>query len=107
MTHADGLQTCKQAAWLFVEQSIEQDNGGIEFVGRDLEGHRMNRQRHCLRAAASQDLLATINRIDGGVEKLAIDCDSTQTPLQQEMAQRLLNFGMQDIGKLMGVVAVG
>jgi hypothetical protein len=33
MTHADGLQACKQAALLFVEQSIEQDNGGIEFVG--------------------------------------------------------------------------
>jgi hypothetical protein len=67
----------------------------------------MNRQSHCLSAAASQDLVATIGRIDSGVEKLAIDCGSTQTPLQQEMAQRLLNFAMQDIGKLMGVVAVG
>ncbi len=107
MTHADGLQASKQAALLFVEQSIEQDNGGLEFVGGDLEGHRMNRQRHCLSAAASQDLVATIGRIDCDVEKLAIDFGSTQTPLQHEMAQRLLNFGMQDIGKLMGVIAVG
>jgi len=37
MTYADGLQACKQAALLFVEQSIEQDNRGLEFVGGDLE----------------------------------------------------------------------
>ena len=82
MTHADGLQASKQAALLFVEQSIEQDNRGLEFIGGDLQGHRMNRQRHCLSAAASQGLLATIGRIDCGVEKLAIDFGSTQTPLQ-------------------------
>jgi hypothetical protein len=107
MTHADGLQAGKQAALLFVEQPIEQDNRGLEFVGGDLEGHRMNSQRHCLSAAASQGLVATIGRIDCGVKELAIDFASTQTPLLQEMAQRLLNFGMQDIGKLMGVVAIG
>jgi hypothetical protein len=67
----------------------------------------MNRQRHGLSTTASQDLVATIGRIDCRVEKLAIDFASTQTPLLQEMAQRFLNFGMQDIGKLMGVVAVG
>ena len=75
--------------------------------GETWRADRMNRQRHCLSAAASQDLVATIGRIDCGVEKLAIDFGATQTPLQQEMAQRLLNFGMQDIGKLMGIVAVG
>jgi hypothetical protein len=107
MTHADGLQAGKQAALLFVEQSIEQDNRGLEFVGGDLQGRRMNRQRHGLSAAASQGLVATIGRIDCGVKELAIDFASTQTPLLQEMPQRLLNFGMQDIGELMGVVAVG
>ncbi len=107
MTHADGLQAGKQAALLFVEQSIEQDNCGLEFVGGDLEGHRMNSQRHCLSAAAGQSLVATIGRIDCSVDKLASDFGSTQTPLLHEMAQRLLNFGMQEIGKLMGVVAVG
>ncbi len=106
MTHADGLQASKQAALLFVEQSIEQDNRSLEFVGRDLQGHRMNRQRHGLSAAASQGLLATIGRIDCGVDKLAIDFASTQTLLLQEMAQRLLNLGMQDIGQLIRVVAV-
>src|SRR6266480_1848918 len=96
MTHADGLQASKQAALLFVEQSIEQDNRGLEFVGGDLQGHRMNSQRHGLSAAAGQGLVATIGRIDCGVHKLAIDFASTQTPLLQEMAQRLLNVGMQD-----------
>ena len=67
----------------------------------------MNSQRHGLSAAAGQGLVATIGRIDCGVDKLAIDFASPQTPLLQEMAQRLLNFAMQDIGKLMGVVAVG
>src|SRR5437762_14346078 len=67
----------------------------------------MNSQRHGLSAAAGQGLVATTGRIDCGVDKLAIDFASPQEPLLQEMAQRLLNFGMQDIGKLMGVVAVG
>ena len=107
MAHADGFQASKQAALLFVEQCIEQDNRGLEFVGGDLQGHSMNSQGHGLSTAASQDLVVTIGRIDCGVEKLAIDFTSTQTPLLQEMTQGLLNFGMQDIGKLMGVVAVG
>ena len=107
MTQADGLQAGKQAALLFVEQAIEQQDGGLEFIGGNLEGDRMNRQRHCLSAAASQDLFATIGRIDGGVEKLAIDFGSAQTPLRHQMAERLLNLGMQDIGQFMGVIAVG
>jgi hypothetical protein len=59
-----------------------------------------------LGAAASQGLVAALGGIDRGIEKLAIDFDSAQSLLADEMAQRLLNFGVQDIGKFMGVVAM-
>jgi hypothetical protein len=60
-----------------------------------------------LGAAASQGLVAALGGIDRGIEKLAMDSDSAQSLLLDEMAQRLLNFSVQDIGKFMGVVAIG
>jgi len=42
-----------------------------------------------------------------GIEKLAIHLDSSQALLLDQMAERLLHFGVQGIGQFMGVIAVG
>ena len=43
----DGFQTRIETSLLFVEQTIEEQNGGLEFIGRDLKsgdiGHDGNR----------------------------------------------------------------
>ena len=107
VTQPEGLQAGEQAALLFVEQSIEQENRGVEFVGRDLEGGGVNGHRNCLGTAASQGLPAPNGGIHGGIEKLAIDFGSAQTLLLQQMAERFLNLGVQQVGQLLGVAAVG
>lgn len=56
----DGFQGGKQTALLFVEQAIEEDDRGLEFIGRDFEVGRVNSQRERLRAAASHGLVAAI-----------------------------------------------
>lgn len=38
MPQLDGFQAGKEAALLFVQQTVEQQNGSFEFVGRNLEG---------------------------------------------------------------------
>ena len=107
VTQPQGLQAGEQAALLFVEQSIEQDNRGVEFVGRDLEGGGVNGHRNRLGTAASQALLAPNGGIHGGIEKRAIDFGSAQALLLEQMAERFLNLGVQQIGQLLGVAAVG
>ena len=42
-----------------------------------------------------------------GIEKLAIHLHSRQALLLNQMAERLLHFGVQGIGQFMGVIAVG
>src|SRR3984957_16662650 len=53
----DRLQAGKQAPWLFVEQAVEQENGGFEFIGRDLEGGRVRDQRDGIGRAPGSDLI--------------------------------------------------
>jgi hypothetical protein len=51
--------------------------------------------------------LATPGGVDGGIEKLPLDFGSAQAMLLDQMPERLLNLGVQGVGQLRGVVAVG
>jgi len=51
---ADGLQPGKQAALLFIEQAIEQRDGGLEFIGRSLEIGGMDGYRNGLSTAPGE-----------------------------------------------------
>jgi hypothetical protein len=41
VAESNGLQAGKQAALLFVEQAIKEDDCGFEFIGRDFEVSRV------------------------------------------------------------------
>jgi len=66
----------------------------------------MDGHRNSLSAATRQHLFAAWGGLDGGIEKLALHLHSCQA-LLNEMTQRLLHFGVQVIGQLLGVVAMG
>jgi len=106
VAQADGFQPGKQSALLFVEQAIEQKDGSLEFIGRSLEVGGMDGYRNGLSAAPGEQLLAARDGFDGGIEKLAIHLHSHQALLLDEMAERLLHFGVQGVGQFMGVIAV-
>ena len=54
VTQSQGLKTGKQSALLFVQQTIKEEDRGLEFIGRQLERFGADRQRNGLRAAADQ-----------------------------------------------------
>ena len=58
---ADGFQAGKQAALLFVEQPIEQDDSGLECIGSDLQVGRVS----CPLANRSTGHAAVANQLPG------------------------------------------
>lgn len=107
MTDPNRLQSGKQSALLFVEQAVKQEDGGLEFIGRQLESGGVDGYRNGLRAAAGQHLLAAFDRIDGRVEELAIDLHPTEPLQPNQVAQRLLHLGVECVGQFRSVVAIG
>ena len=107
VAQADGLQPGKQSALLFIEQAIEQQDGGLEFIGRSLEVGGMDSHRNGLSAAPGEQLFAARGGFDVGIEKLATHLHSRQALLLNQMAERLLHLGVQGIGQFIGVIAVG
>ena len=67
----------------------------------------MDSHRNGLSAAPGEQLLAARDGFDGGIKKLAIHLHSRQALSLDQMAERLLHFGVQSIGQFMGVIAVG
>jgi hypothetical protein len=54
VAQADGLQPGKQAALLFIQQAIEQEDGGLEFIGRSLQVGGMGGYRNGVSAARGE-----------------------------------------------------
>jgi hypothetical protein len=87
-------------------KKIEQKDGSLEFIGRSLEVGGMDSHRNGLSAAPGEHLLAAWGGLDGGIKKLALDLHSCQALLRDQMAERLLHFGVQGVGQFMSVIAV-
>ena len=54
MTDPNRLQPSKQSALLFIEQAVEQEDGGLEFMGRSLEVGGMDGYRNGVSAAPGE-----------------------------------------------------
>ena len=54
VAQADGLHPGKQSALLFIEQAIEQEDGGLEFIGGSLEVGGMDGYRNGVSAAPGE-----------------------------------------------------
>ena len=79
---------------LFIEQAIEQQDGGLEFMGRSLEVGGMDGYRNGLSAAPGEPLFAAGDGFAGGIEKLALHFHSRQALLLDQMAERLLHLSL-------------
>jgi len=62
-----GLQTGKQATLLLVEQAVEKQNGGFEFIGRYLQSGSIGHQRNRLRGSPGAELISRLPTIGGSV----------------------------------------
>ena len=92
MAQTNGLQPSKQAALLFIEQPIEQQNGSLQFIGGNLKRGGMDRHRDGMSTAPGQHLGAARDGFDGGIKKLAIHFHAPQALLRDQVAKRLLHF---------------
>jgi hypothetical protein len=54
VAQADGLQPGKQSTLLFIKQAIEQEDGGLEFIGRSLEVGGMDGYRNGVSATPGE-----------------------------------------------------
>ncbi len=87
MAYPDGFQSGKQTALLFIEQTVEQKDRSLEFIGRHLQTRGVNGHRNGLSTAAGERLCTPLHGADSGVEKLAADIGPAQALLLDQMAQ--------------------
>jgi hypothetical protein len=74
-----GLQTGEQPPLLFVEQAVEKQNGGFEFIGRYLESGSIGHQRNRLRGLPGAELIPSLFTIGGSVQEASGHVRATQT----------------------------
>ena len=53
----DGFQAGEEAALLLVQQAVEQQNGGLEFIGRKLERRGIGHQRNGASGLSGAELI--------------------------------------------------
>jgi hypothetical protein len=92
------LQAGVEAALLFVEEAVEQNDGRLEFLGRALEDRGVGETGNQFRGLARQDLLATDGRLGTGVEVQATHLGAVEETALHEDTQRILYLGMQGGG---------
>ena len=57
----------EQATLLLVEQAVEKQNGGFEFIGRYLESRSIGHERNGLRGSPGAELIPSLPTIGGSV----------------------------------------
>ena len=68
MPQFERFQSGVEPTLLFIEQAIEQEDSGFQFVRRNLQSRRIHQHGDGLDAAACQELSAAANRIVGAIE---------------------------------------
>lgn len=94
----DRLQAGVETPLLLIQQAVEQQDGGLEFIGRDLESRRIGDDRDCCSGSSCQDLVAADGGIDRRVQIQARDLLSAQAALLKQVAQGVLHFSVQGVG---------
>src|SRR6266566_8193252 len=102
MTKFDGFQAGVQASLLLIEQAVEEQNGGLELFGQNLQSTDIGHDGNRLRYSPRQILLTTGGAIDRCVQVPAVDFAALKAALVGQLTQRVLHFDVQSIGKING-----
>src|SRR2546427_10450264 len=102
MTQFDGLQTRVKSPLLLVEQAIEEQDAGFEFIRGDFKSADIGDNRNRLRWLPCPQLLAVERGIDRRVQKQAGDFGPAEAPALDQLTQRVVYFHVQSIGEIMG-----
>lgn len=80
----DGFQSSEEAALLFVQQAVKQQNGRFEFIGRDLKSGGIGHQRNGAGGLPGADLIPRLPAIGGGVQESTSHFGSAQTAAKDQ-----------------------
>lgn len=102
----DRFQAGDQAALLFVEQAVKQENGRFEVIVGHGERAGIGDQRDRVHRATDPDLIFRAPRVGGGVQKATGEGDAAQSTLPHEIVQRILHIDVEPIGEFIGQPAL-
>lgn len=98
------FQAGKEAALLLVEEAVEENDGGLEFLGRALEGRRVDETGYQFGGLARKDLLAARNRFRRGIEEQTIQLRAVEKTALHEDTEGILNLGMESGREFVGEI---
>lgn len=87
---------------LFIQQTIEQDDGCFHFVGRDFQTRSVDHGGNGLAAAPREALPLAHGRIEGRVEEQAGDEFSRDALLLDQLPQSVLHLDVQGLSEFFG-----
>jgi hypothetical protein len=83
------------APLLLVQQTVEQQNYGLEFMGRNLESGGVGYQRNGEGGLSSLDLIPCLPAIGGSIEEASSHFCAAQTSLADQIVERILHLSME------------
>jgi hypothetical protein len=101
------FQTGVQTALLFIQQTVEQNNGGFQFVWGDFQKRGVDDGREGLHTAAPEQLALAAAGIERGVEVEAREGLTRDPALLDELAKRIVYLDVQGLSKFCGEIALG
>ena len=102
MSQLHGLQTGEQPTLLLVEQAVENQNGGFEFIGRYLKSRSSGEQRNRLRDLPGAELIPSLSTIGGSVQEASPHLGPPQTSRTHQVMKGVLDLDVECVGQLVG-----
>ena len=99
------LQSGKQAALLLVQQAIEQQYGGFQFLLRDLQYRHIRCNGNCLNGASRLKLPKPNSAVRSRVKVAAGDDLPSHPLLLRQLMQRILHIDVQGARQFIGEIS--
>src|ERR1700730_6365458 len=94
MSQFERFQAGVAQTLLFVEQNVEQEDGRLQLLGRNLQSGRIHQGGDRLDTTTCQELSAADDRVAGAIEIKAGDELASDPALFGQVMERVLHFDM-------------
>jgi hypothetical protein len=102
VSQLDGLQASEQTALLLIEQAVEKQDGGLEFIGRYPQNGGVGHQGGRLRGLPRTELIASLLAVGGSIKETPGQLRAAQTSRAHQIVEGILDLGMEGIGQFVG-----
>lgn len=94
VSQLERFQSGVESSLLFIEHAVEQDDGGLQFLGSDLQAGGIGEGGYGLTAAAAEQLPLACCGISRGVEVQAGEALTGDLAAQHQLAQGVVHLHM-------------